>query len=213
MASPPLRTRMAAADRRRQLLDVARDIVDRHGFHTVSVEAIARGAGVTRPVVYGHFRDLDELLEAMVTRESARALDQLCAVLPAPGAGDVRAVLAATLRGYLDTVRRDPATWRLVLFPPEGAPEVLREHIRRGRAGVVAALAEVIAGAGGAAIRDPELSARLLSAVADEMARLVLAEPERYPVERLLAQAAWFLDRLRLGGGADGLRALPENGT
>lgn len=202
MKAPPPRTRMAAADRRRQLLDVARDIVDRGGFRAVTVEAIARAAGVTRPVVYGHFRDLDDLLEAMVTRESASALAQLRIVLPAPGLGDVRTLLAATLRAYLDAVRGDPATWRLVLVPPEGAPEVLREHIRQGRAAVVAALADFVRGGGGTGIPDPELTARLLSAVADEMARLVLADPATYPVERLVAQASWFLERLRLSPGA-----------
>ena len=194
-----LRTRLPAAERRSQLLDVAKAIVDRHGFHAVTMEGIARAAGVTRPVVYGHFPDLERLLEAMVARESARALDQLRPVLPEPGGGDLPALLKSTLRGYLEVVRSDPATWRLVLIPPEGAPEVLRERIAGGRAAVLAALTAVIGtGGGDTAIPDPELAARLLSGIADEMARLVLTEPERYPVERLVSLAGWFLERLRL---------------
>ena len=43
---------------------------------------------------------------------------------------------------------------------------------------------------------DPELTARTLSAVADEAARLLLTDPERYPVERLLAHAGGCSDQL-----------------
>src|SRR5881227_2074986 len=80
-------TRMPAAERREQLLDVTKRIVAERGFHAVSIEAVAREAGITRPIVYGHFRDLQGLLEALVQREGARALEQLAAVLPRDLAG------------------------------------------------------------------------------------------------------------------------------
>src|SRR5919202_6296130 len=134
--------RMSASERREQLLDATKAIVSREGFHGVSIEAVAREAGVSRPIVYGHFRDLPGLLEALVEREGARALAQLATVLPKDlGAGDPRASLLAGLRGYLAAAQADPVTWRLVLMPPEGAPDVLREHIARGRAAVLAQLA------------------------------------------------------------------------
>ena len=84
------RVRMAGTDRREQLLDVARAIVHENGFHAVTVEAVARNAGISRPVVYGHFEDLDRLLEQMVVRESRRALAQLRQVLPPAGAAGGR---------------------------------------------------------------------------------------------------------------------------
>jgi hypothetical protein len=34
----------------------------------------------------------------------------------------------------------------------------------------------------------------MLSAIADEAARLVLTDPEAYPVRRLIANARWMLD-------------------
>ena len=67
-------TRMQAGERREQLLDATKTIVAERGFHAVSIEAVAREAGITRPIVYGHFRDLPGLLEALVQRETARAL-------------------------------------------------------------------------------------------------------------------------------------------
>ena len=76
------------------------------GFHAVSIEAVAREAGITRPIVYGHFGDLPGLLEALVEREGARALAQLATVLPTDldDGRPARALLAA-LRGYLEAVR------------------------------------------------------------------------------------------------------------
>ena len=192
-------SRLPAAERREQLLDVTKAMVAARGFHAVSIEAVAREAGVSRPIVYGHFHDLRGVLEALVLRESARALDQLTAVLPGDlTAGDPRALLLAGLRGYLEAVRDDPDTWRLVLMPPEGAPALLRDLLGRGRAAVLAHLAEAARpglGSGGPS-PDPEMTARTLSAVADEAARLLLTDPERYPVERMLAHAKWVLDQL-----------------
>src|SRR5688500_15633365 len=136
MGTPGTTTpRMSAAERRRQLLDVTRAIVAEQGFHAVSIEAVARRAGITRPVVYGHFSDLPGLLEALVDQEGGRALGQLAAVLPGDlAAGDPRELLLRALRGYLEAVQAEPVTWRLVLMPPEGAPAVLRERIAQGRA-------------------------------------------------------------------------------
>ena len=55
---------MSASERREQLLDVTKEVVGEDGFHAVSIEGVARRAGITRPVVYEHFGDLPGLLEA-----------------------------------------------------------------------------------------------------------------------------------------------------
>jgi AcrR family transcriptional regulator len=191
---------MTAAERREQLLDVTKELVGSQGFHDLSIEAIAKRAGITRPVVYAHFETLDALLEAMLEREAVRALSQLGAILPQslPEDGERTDTLLSALRGYLATIQSDPVTWRLVLMPPEGAPRVLRDTVEHGREAVVAALAQVI-GPGLAPERpspDPQLTARLLSALSDEAARLLLSDPEQYPIERLMRHAEWLLRQL-----------------
>ena len=70
----------------------------------------------------------------------------------------------------------------------------MRELIERGRDQIVAALAQVAIPARPSP--DPELTARLLSALSDDMARLLLADPERYPVDRLMDQARWLVSGL-----------------
>jgi AcrR family transcriptional regulator len=189
---------MSAEARREQLLDVTKAIVVERGFHEVSIEGVAREAGISRPIVYGHFHDLHGLLDALVRREGARALGQLAEVLPAALArSDPGERLVAALAGYLEAVQADPQTWRLVLVPHEGAPRVLHEAISRGRAAVVAQLAAALGtGERGLDAPDPELAAHLLSALGDEAARLLLADPRRYPRERILALARWLVGRV-----------------
>src|SRR3954468_17835820 len=137
---------MTGEQRRDQLLDATKAIVLDGGFHAVSIEAAARRAGITRPIVYGHFADLRGLLEALVERESRRALSQL------PEAYDD---LLQALTAYLEAVRTDPDTWRLVLVPQEGAPRLLHERIGAGREAVIGRLARALPT--GSNLPDPEL--------------------------------------------------------
>ena len=194
------KARLSAAERREQLLDVTKKVAGEQGFHAISIEAIAREAGITRPVVYAHFEDLDALLEAMLEREAMRALGQLAAIMPGelPLGDDRRAALLGSLRGYLEAIQADPVTWRLVLMPPEGAPQALRDQIEGGREAIIATLATTV-GPGLSPERpspDPQLTARLLSALSDEAARLLLTDPEQYPLERLMTHAEWLLGQL-----------------
>src|SRR3954447_26378740 len=138
--------RMTAEQRREQLLDATKAIAVQDGFHAVSIEAVARRAGITRLIVYGHFADLGGLLEALVERESMRALTQL---------PDSFEDLLQALTAYLAAVRDDPDTWTLVLMPQEGAPRLLHQRIAACRAAVVARLAQALDPGG---LPDPELT-------------------------------------------------------
>ena len=91
----------------------------------------------------------------------------------------------------------DPETWRLVLMPPEGAPPILHDHIAQGRAPSSSTSPRGRPGLGpGRVSPDPELFARTLSAISDEGARLLLTDPEHYPVERIVTFARWLMEEL-----------------
>lgn len=195
------RRRMSAPARREQLLDVATQLAVDEGFHALSVEAVARRAGVTRAVIYQHYRDLHALLEAIVDRETSRALAQVSeTALQDLSEGDPQQLMLESLDAYLRAVRDHPTTWRLVLMPPEGAPEILRHRIEAGRASVLAGLVQAVRPAlRGDKVNDAELTASVLSAISDEYARLVLTDPERFPPTRLLRHARWWLNHPSFG--------------
>ncbi len=180
--------------RREQLLDVTGELALERGFHGVSIEAVARAAGISRPIVYGHFGDLPGLLNALVDREGERATVQLAALLPTEPAADPREQLLDALRAFLGAVQAEPVRWQLILMPTEGTPEILRERFESERAAVTAQLASVVEPwLGLESSPEPELVARTLQAVAEELARAVLQDPERHSVERMVGFASWAL--------------------
>jgi AcrR family transcriptional regulator len=190
---------MSAEQRREQLLDVTAALVATSGFPAVSIRSVARAAGISRPIIYEHFGDLAGLLKALISREMTRALEQVSeSTLAELDQGDPIDLMIESLRTYLTAVHRHPNTWRLVLMPPEGAPEILRRAIAHGRNAVLERLADAVRPGlrPGNRSPDPELTARTLSAIADEYARLILTDPHQFSTERLLGHARWFLSQI-----------------
>jgi hypothetical protein len=138
-------------------------------------------------------------MKALVARETEKALAEISETrLGDLSKGDPSELMLESLRTYLTAVAQNPMTWRLVLTPPEGAPELLRRSIARGRADVLASITYAVRPESmpGHESADPEMTARILSAIADEYARLVLLDPGKFPLERLLAHAHAMLRNL-----------------
>jgi AcrR family transcriptional regulator len=65
-------TRLPAARRRKQLLDVALEVFAERGFHPTSMNDLAEAAGVTKPVLYQHFGSKRELYLELLDDVGAR---------------------------------------------------------------------------------------------------------------------------------------------
>jgi len=59
-------------ERRMQLLEVAREVVLRHGYRKTNLGDVAREAGVSRATVYNYFASKELLLRAIVSQEVQR---------------------------------------------------------------------------------------------------------------------------------------------
>jgi AcrR family transcriptional regulator len=175
--------------RREQLLDAALSVIVEQGYGGVSIEAIARAAGVTRPVVYDHFPNLARLLHAVVEREERYSLGELDAVVPDPPVpGDPVELLAAGVRRFLDAVIRRPTTWRIILLPLEGTPDLVREHVETNRRRMVQRIERLVHWSIDVhelpRDLDVELTARAIRDLGEEAGRMVLTDPQRYSPER-----------------------------
>lgn len=180
---------MSATARRHQLLDIARDVVAAEGFHAVTIERVAREAGVTRTMIYRQFGDLPGMVSALVERETEVVLDGLLHALT-PVAADLgpEEAAVATVRAMLEATAAAPVSWRILLNPPEGGPPALHERISMGRALARAHVRHLLTDRIAVRLPDPDLSAHLVHVVGDELVRLHVNDPETYPVERILAQ-------------------------
>ncbi|WP_019814288.1 TetR/AcrR family transcriptional regulator [Saccharomonospora saliphila] len=72
---------MTGAERRQQLLDVARALFAEKGFDGASIEEIAHRANVSKPVVYEHFGGKEGIYAVVVDRETRSLLDRMVSTL------------------------------------------------------------------------------------------------------------------------------------
>jgi AcrR family transcriptional regulator len=180
---------MPPEQRREQLIDAALNVILQEGYRGVSIEAIAREAGVTRPVVYDHFANLARLLHALVEREERYSLGQLADVVPEdPGDREPAEFFATGVRSFLEAVQSRPATWRLILLPLDGTPEIVRDHVEQNRARILAQIEQLVR----RSIQDgqlpedldAELAARMVRDLGEQAGRMVLTDPENYTPDR-----------------------------
>jgi AcrR family transcriptional regulator len=174
--------RVAAAERREQVLDAALGIIARDGYGAVSIDAVARALDVTRPVIYSQFSGLDELLQALLDRQAARALHSLLAALsPEPDLRDLGGYVHATVLRLCDIVTADPALWAPIFAPAAATPEAVRRRIHRDRETIRARLQSLIEAAARAgqlpAGVDPGVLSHTLVAIGQHFGQLLMEDP------------------------------------
>lgn len=96
------RTREEALDTREAILDAAQDCFLDQGFSRTGLEAIAARAGVTRGAVYWHFKNKDEVLEAVINRVSVPFFHGLERVSRPDGNTPLRDLRALLRQSFID---------------------------------------------------------------------------------------------------------------
>ena len=186
--------RRPRAERREQLLDAALHLLASGGFPALTVEGVAREADLAKTVIYDTFGNREGLLRALLAREQERALSSLADAMPEPPLpDDPRQVLREALTTLLARVREHPDTWRLILLPPDGTPPVVRQTVDRQRRLLLRRLEPIVEWGLrriGAANLDPELATHALVGSCEEVVRLTLTQPDRFPAARFADFAA-----------------------
>lgn len=138
IASDPT-PRLPAAERRRQLLDVALDAFAAGGFHGTSMDDVAAAAGVTKPVLYQHFGSKRALYIELLNDVGSQLMDVI-ATAAAEADGPHRQVEAG-FRAYFRYVEdREPA-FRLLFGGGSKRDEAFADLVRL----VEGAIGELIA--------------------------------------------------------------------
>jgi AcrR family transcriptional regulator len=91
--------RLQSSARRDALLDAVVALVRTTSVQDVSMEAVAEHAEVSRPLVYKHFANRDELLAAAYRREASKLHTELASEVAS--AGTVEEMYQALLRGSI----------------------------------------------------------------------------------------------------------------
>ncbi len=104
--------RLPAEQRRVQLLEVACDMFAERGFHATSMEDVANAAGVTKPVLYQHFRSKRALYHELLELVGGELLAELGRATSAASSG--REQVERGLTAYFRWVATNPNSFRLM---------------------------------------------------------------------------------------------------
>jgi AcrR family transcriptional regulator len=209
-ATRPRAAYLGPERRRPLILDVALELFLEHGYRGTSMEAVARAAGVTKPVVYDCFESKAELFGALLDREEQRMLAQFNEAL-ASGArsGDLRTTLIAGFTSMLRAVSDTPRAYRVALFGGADAGAVIDARVRRGRDRQIATLAAVARGWLEGSVPAERLDAvarfagQTLIGIGEAGVRTMLASPDQWTPETL----GRALAELAVGGYASLVQA------
>jgi AcrR family transcriptional regulator len=124
--------------RREQLVLAAVAAIDRHG-PTVSIGQIAAEAGVSKPVLYRHFTDKDDIHTAVGQWGATLVLERL--LPPLLSDQPVRARVSAAVDAYLATIEEHPSVFLLLVRHRVGADV---DPLADGKAGIASMLARVL---------------------------------------------------------------------
>ena len=111
-ARRPHRGRMTSAERREQLIEIARGLFAERGYDGASVEEIASRAAVSKPVVYEHFGGKEGLYAVVVDREVRHLLDMMRAALTS---GHPRELLEQAACSLLDYIEESSDGFRILV--------------------------------------------------------------------------------------------------
>ena len=169
MAVSPKRKRLPAAERRAVIIEAAGRLFGERGYDGATLDEIAAVSGVTKPILYRHFADKQDLYLALLRRHR----DDLSTFAPAiPQEGTPEQRLRAILELWFAYAQGRSYSWQMIFRDSGGGPSV-RDFRREVNARARVVLIEIIRAQTQVPIPEQELEplAELLSM---GMASLVL---------------------------------------
>jgi AcrR family transcriptional regulator len=103
------------AERRQQILTVARDVFAKRGYHAAKIEDIVAAAGVARGTFYLYFEDKRAIFEEIVDRTIARVGMAIVRVDPHDVGRTVADQLRENIRRIVRILLEDRATTKILL--------------------------------------------------------------------------------------------------
>jgi AcrR family transcriptional regulator len=200
------------ANTRERLLDAARNVFARGGFHGASVEEIASAAGFSTGALYSNFDGKEDLFLVLMEREIEEHSREIAAAVARRASVAERATGGAEV--WMGMIEREPEL--LLLFMEFWAYGVRDPQVRPKVAARFARARELLTALIADSARELELELEIpaeqlaiaIDALADGIARQKLADPKAVPDElmgkvlSLLLTAASRPARTRTRSGA-----------
>ena len=149
--------------RRRQVLAVAEQLFVQRGYAATSMDDVAAGAGVTKPIVYGLVGSKEQVFEACMAKAADELSARVATAVLAAGDDDAARLRAGAL-AWFEFIGERRGLWDALLASDDAPASAAIGAIRARQDGFVAAqLAAGAAASGGEP--DPELLAAVATAM------------------------------------------------
>jgi len=148
-----------------RILDAALAEFETYGLRRVSVEDVARRAGVARTTIYRRFSNKDQLLQAVILRECRRFLSEISAATEGLSARD--ALVEGFVAG-LREARSNPLLTRVL----QSEPEVFLPQLSMNGGAIMLAARDILAERLG---RDHPQDGEDLNAVCEILLRVAMS--------------------------------------
>jgi len=183
--APRMTREQSKAITRERLLDAARSVFARGGFHGASVEEIASEAGFSTGALYSNFEGKEDLFLVLMEREIEEHAREIAAAVRAQASVADRATGGA--QQWMTMIEREPEV--LLLFMEFWAYGVRDETVRPKVAARFAQVRELLTKLIAEAVREFDLMLAIpaeqlaiaIDALADGIARQKLADPDAVP--------------------------------
>lgn len=139
-ASTP-RRRVPRAERERQMLEVADQVFAAHGYHAASMDEIADGVGVSKPMLYAYFGSKEGLYVAVLRTAGDELVLRLlaAAVEPTP-----RERLAAGALAFFEFVDEHRGGWAVLSTEMTAATGPFAGEVAQIRGRIVRTIAALL---------------------------------------------------------------------
>lgn len=178
-----------------RILDAANHAMAIHGLARLSLEDVAREAGMSRQTVYRYFGSKNDLVTAAILREEQWFLDRMSDAVDAHD--DLRPAMEAAIVAGLRAAREHPLLDRLLATEPEA----LLPFLTTGGGPVLSAARPVIRGL--LEGRLPHVASPTLDRVADTATRLFISYAINPPEDSVEEVASGLVDLILHGLKSD----------
>jgi AcrR family transcriptional regulator len=178
--------RLPAAERRQQLVDTALTLFSERGMHGTSMDDIAEAAGVTKPVLYQHFRSKRALFLELLDEVGHTLLDAIAAATT--GATTPREQVETGLTAYFQFVADHHASFVLLFGDGSRRDEEFAAAVNR----VEEQIADFVAALINAGLEDDhrQLLAHAIVGMAENASRRWVASGAAEPAHVAAARVA-----------------------
>jgi AcrR family transcriptional regulator len=167
---------------RQRILDAALKVFAKQGYHSATVDAIAKTAGISKGLMYNYFKSKDEMLnELMIGIMEAL----MCEYMPLkPGKKFTKDDIIKFINVGIDIVLQKPYYWKLyfsVFAQPEVMSIVYKKMMKMGKP-YYKAIVEYFSDKG---VENPAVMMRYFSAIVDGIQMHIMLDPKTFPAEEV----------------------------